>query len=272
MTRIKSLHQKITLTVILTLVFASSIGHSSLGRTETNRSTPNSHPSNKRGHLAGSYDKQLPLPTDTPEGDQKGAGSHAKLPPLPIPRDAPSGNQQGAGSHGSCSLLPADGELPPLTAIVPEWEIPETGRTYVLGITTTAYPTFWFYIPYKAGTYAEFVLQDEAQYTIYKTPLFKLEETPGVITFNLPSTPKAKIETNKNYYWYFKIKCDPQGSTDNFVSGWVQRVEPGSELDENDIWHDALTNLDTVTADLLGRAGLSDLKSQPIFQQHIPSQ
>lgn len=266
MTRIKSLHQKITLTVILTLVFASSIGHSSLGRTETNRSTPNSHPSNKRGHLAGSHDKQLSLPDDAPSEDQKGAGSFAKLPPLP--NDAPSGDQKGAGSFGPCQ---AGEELPSLTAIVPKWQDTATGKTYVRGETTSAYPTFWFYVPYQAGTHAEFVLQDKEQNQKYKTA-FELLEIPGVISFTLPSTPEAELETNKNYYWYFKIKCDPQGSTDDFVMGWVSQIEPSPELDENNIWHDALTNRDTVTTDLLQRAGLSDLKPQPIVQQYTPSQ
>ncbi len=245
MTSIKSLHQKITLIVILTLVFASSIGHSSLGRTETNRSTPNSHPSNKRGHLAGSF---------------------AKLPPLP--HDAPSGDQEGAGSFGPCQ---AGEDLPPLTAIVPKWQDTATGKIYVRGGTTSAYPTFWFYVPYQTGAHAEFVLQDKEQNQKYKTS-FELLGTPGVVSFTLPATQAAALATKNNYLWYFKIKCDPQGSTDDFVMGWVSRIEPSPELDDKDIWHDALTNFDTVPTDLLQRAGLSDLEPQPIVQIYTPSQ
>ena len=244
MTRMKSLCQKITLLVMLALVFISLIGYSSLVLTQIDLSPPDSHPSR----------------------DQQGAGGSYALPP--VPADAPSGDQQGAGSYGPCQ---ADEELPPLTAIVPKWKDPVTRKTYVLGRTTFAHPTFWFYIPYQPGAHAEFVLQNEDQYQIYKTS-FELVETPGVVSFNLPSTSAATLVAGKSYFWYFKIKCDPQGSTDDFVTGWVQRVEPSPELDENDIWHDALTNLDTVTADLLQRAGLSNLKPQPIVQQHTPSQ
>ncbi len=195
-----------------------------------------------------------------------GAGSYVKLPPLP--HDAPSGEQQGAGSYGPCL---AGENLPPLTAIVPKWKEPRTGKTYVLGRTTSAHPTFWFYVPYQPGTHAEFVLQDQEQYPIYQTS-FELVGTPGVVSFTLPSIQKAALATNNNYFWYFKIKCDPQGSTDDFVTGWVQRVEPSPELDENDIWHDALTNQNTLTAGLLQRAGLSYLEPQPIVQHYTPSQ
>lgn len=245
MTRIKSLHQKITLIVILTLLFTSLIAYSSLGRTETNLPSPDSHPADER---------------------RSAAESDVELPPLPD--DAPSGDQKGAGSFGPCQ---AGEDLPPLTAIVPKWQDRATGKTYIRGVTTSAYPTFWFYVPYQAGTHAEFVLQDQEQYPIYKTA-FELVGTPGVVSFTLPATQAAALATENNYFWYFKIKCDPQGSTDDFVMGWVSRIEPSPELGENDIWHDALTNLDTVPADLLQRAGLSNLKPQPIVQHYTPSQ
>lgn len=189
-------------------------------------------------------------------------------PQLPLPDDAPSGERKGAGTHGPCQ---ASENLPPLTAIVPKWKDPATGKTYVLGRTTSAHPTFWFYVPYEPGTHGELVLQNEEQYTIYQAS-FEIFGTPGVVSFTLQQTQAAALATNNNYFWYFKIKCAPQGSTDDFVTGWVQRVEKGSELDENDIWHDVLTNLDPVTADLLQRAGLSNLKPQPIVQQYTPSQ
>ncbi len=219
----KLLLKKITLAVIVTLVFTNSMSPSLRGQTR---------------------------------------------PQLPLPVGAPPGERVGAATQGPCQVSE---DLPPLTAIVPELPAPDPGKTHVLGGTTSAHPTFWFYVPYQPGSHAEFVLQDQGQYPIYQTS-FELVGTPGVVSFTLPSTQEAALATNNNYYWYFKIKCDPQGSTDDFVTGWVQRVEPSPDLDENDIWHDALTNQNTLTAGLLQRAGLSHLEPQPIVQHYTPSQ
>lgn len=155
------------------------------------------------------------------------------------------GRRAGGGSRSPCSPI-----KPPLTALMPvtNW-----------GKTVAERPTFWFYVPYspQEAPAGEFVLQEEKGNDVYRIP-FTLPKTPGFVSFSTP--PKeAPLETNKSYRWYFKLYCESQKlSTPVFVEGWVQRVEPTPQLENqwrsakareyvvyaaNGIWYDAVASL-----------------------------
>lgn len=137
-------------------------------------------------------------------------------PPEPPVEGEPGGRVSG-GKRGPCQLTEkhlnsAEDKL--LTALVPMY----SGSDLVLGYTTKEHPTFWFYVPEAHPFSAEFMLQDEAEQTIYQTPI-QLSATPGVVSVSLP--PTIALEVGKRYQWFFSINCEQE--TTAFVHGWVQR-------------------------------------------------
>lgn len=173
-----------------------------------------------------------------------------------------------------------------LTALVPVYGSPDS--ELVLGLTITSHPTFWFYVPYSRTLSAEFVLQDEAERTVYQTPV-SLSGTPGVVSLSLPSTA-SPLEFGLRYHWYFNIYCNPQ-QPPVFVDGWITRasLKPAlkSQLEKatllqrvalyaaNGIWYEALTasaELSRINpnrtdwAAMLRAVGLDDIALEPIIE------
>lgn len=200
-------------------------------------------------------------------------------PPPPNDINAPS-NRTAGGKRGCGSL----GK--PLTALVPVYGAPDS--EFVLGLTTAEHPTFWFYVPYLPTVSGEFVLQNEAQQTIYQTPI-SLLGTPGIVSLSLPSTAPP-LETGKLYRWYFSIYCQPQ-QPPIFVDGWIKRESLNlvlkSQLEQatsrqrialfadRGIWYDALTAsaelqyIDSQPTDwavLLKSVGLENIASEPMVK------
>lgn len=138
-----------------------------------------------------------------------------------------------------------------------------------IGTTTEAYPTFWFYVSapvpdasggVPAARTAEFMLLDENQTPVLDAPIsVPLPSTAGVVSFRLPET-LPPLEPGKSYNWFFAVLDRPdQLSNDLYVSGWVERVAPNPQLDQQlsataagdryavyadyDIWYEAVTQL-----------------------------
>ncbi|MDZ8258529.1 DUF928 domain-containing protein [Nostoc sp. ChiQUE01b] len=106
-----------------------------------------------------------------------------------------------------------------LTALVPIYSNSEL----VFGTTIREHPSFLFYVPYASDfTSGEFVLEDEAEHqTTYK---ISLRETPGIVSFRLPSKA-APLETGKRYRWYFNIYCQKDNQIIANVEGYVKREQ-----------------------------------------------
>lgn len=177
-----------------------------------------------------------------------------------------------------------------LTALVPVY----SGSDLVLGATTAAHPTFWFYVPYQPSYTAKFVLRDQdGKSVVYQTNV-SLPKTPGVVSLSLPSTV-APLEIGKRYHWYFKIYCTAQ-QPPGFVDGWIQRksLNPTlkSQLEKatrgervalyaaNGIWYEALTAAselrrtnpkDTNWAALLRAVGLKDIAPENGSYSQLPT-
>jgi hypothetical protein len=219
-----------------------------------------------------------------------------ELPPV-ADNGAPGGRQKGAGSHSLCELSYQQTEIAPLIALIPKIPVNAgaQSKTYVWGRTTAAHPTFWFYVAYPQDTYVEFVLQDEEGNDLYQT-VFPIEGTPGVISLTFLEE-EAALTKGESYHWYFNIMCDPEDSPDDFVEGWVERVElnpvANSQLESaqslervsiyaaNGIWYDTLTSLDrlqqiepknqavaTVWTDLLQQVNLDEISQEPIVRRY----
>ena len=218
-------------------------------------------------------------------------------PPPVTDNGAPGGRRKGAGSHSLCEITNQETEITPLIALMPKISIKtETkSKTYVWGKTSLDHPSFWFYVAYPANTFVEFILQDEGENEIYQT-IFTLDKTPGIVSLNLPED-KITLETGKSYHWYFNIMCDPDDTTDDFVEGWIERVELNpvinSQLEsaqplervsiyaENGLWYDTLTNLDylgqtepanqaiaAIWTDLLQQVNLDEISQEPVVKRY----
>ena len=192
-------------------------------------------------------------------------------PPPPPPDRSAAGDRGGAASRGCSngkeSLMALVPTYKQTINLEPEETIPVTK---VWGLTTSEYPTFWFFIPFDKSsiTTIEFVLKDESQKpskTIYQSFLNK-PEMPGIIRvpMNKTSVPLAVSQTRhqKMYHWFLKVrvKCNLQQPAElHFVEGWIERVNLNSDLGDrfeeltplqkvalygkNGIWHSALTTL-----------------------------
>lgn len=203
--------------------------------------------------------------------------------PPPPPRTPPP-NQTIPGGGLAPSNPACKSTSKPLTALIPV-------KNPVF--TTSEYPTFLFYVPYKAnevrqGEFSLLVWPDEKT-RIYKTQ-FTLQKTPGIVSITLPSAPEYALQQGKSYHWYFKLYCQTNTSSqpDLDVNGWVQRVAltPRDRVGNAaapDIWYDALANLAQSLriepqnallrnnwVNLLKFIGLEDLAPEPLVGSVIP--
>jgi hypothetical protein len=215
-------------------------------------------------------------------------------------RPPPPPNRGAPGSRGEGASRGCTAGSQPLMALVPEQTLSATSGaapvTQVWGLTSTAHPRFWFSVPYDAVKVSaiEFVLQNDQDQTIYRTPV-PVPSTPGIVSVQLPSTVDG-LEPNQPYHWFFKVRvlCKlDQPTTLDYVEGWIQRTPLDPELGarlaqaapqqqaalyaENGIWYDALTTLaelklaqpeDQAIAqdwtELLKSVGLENLATQPL--------
>ena len=122
-----------------------------------------------------------------------------------------------------------------------------------LGLTTSAHPTFWFYIPYirediKRG---EFVILTQDEKTMIYETTFQLSQTPGIVSISVPLSSESVLEESKTYRWFLRIYCNKNRNNraDLVVDGSVKRVEMTAEREHlihaasPDIWYDSLTYL-----------------------------
>jgi hypothetical protein len=149
----------------------------------------------------------------------------------------PTGRTKGGAGRGR--FCPITNET--MAALVPSAkDIPDTlqdkiaevtAAEIVWGITVEERPTFWFYIPYQADeilNLAEFMLLDVEKHPVLPQPItIQLPDVPGFVQLQVPYS----LEVGKPFNWYLSIICDDQKPSRNpSVRGWIQRIEPSSQL------------------------------------------
>ena len=104
-----------------------------------------------------------------------------------------------------------------LVALVPENS---------LGTTTSAFPTFFFYLPeIEQSQTIEFVVRDQEDRLVYDTT-FSTTDSSGIISLSLPSTELEPLQVDNDYHWYLSIICNPQNrAQDIVVEGLIRRIE-----------------------------------------------
>lgn len=165
--------------------------------------------------------------------------------PLPEPpRTPPPNNTRPGGGLGpddsSCNAQNTD-----LRALIPV-ENPV--------LTTTAYPTFLFYVPFGAEAiqFGEFsLLHWPGEETRHYKTRFALPESPGIVSVTIPEIPAYALAEEHSYRWYFQLYCDGGDGIqpDLTLEGSVQRVALTPERSQKiqsaspEIWYDALASV-----------------------------
>lgn len=249
------------------------------------------------------FDSHKAVADDPANSDESSASSTKEseesmkfIEPPPPPADqSDPGEREAAASRGNCwdmlkglVAAPSKNKGETLTALVPAYDLTHSGL--VLGMTTVSHPTFFFYVPHSAKFSGKFVLQDEANHTLYQRPV-SLAGTPGVIKVALSSTA-PHLAINKRYHWYLNVYCQAE-QPPIFVEGWVKRTAITPTLKgqlakatqqkravlyaANGLWFDAITtvaelrsaNPGNVTlvhewVSLLHSVGLDAIASKPL--------
>jgi len=171
-----------------------------------------------------------------------------------------------------------------------------------LGLTTAAYPRFFWFMPKSKAKLAEFTLFEVDERGEDRTPLYKttfsIDGTAGVASLSLPSNATLPpLAVGKDYRWSVSLVCSASDrSKDITVDGWVQRVAVKADLAKqlanakpsdrvrlyasNGIWFDTVTTLadqrctnpkDAALtkswAALLQSVQLGTIAEQPLLQQ-----
>ena len=206
------------------------------------------------------------------------------------PRRGLPGRREGAGTRDPFVCIQGSSQL---TALLPGTN---------LGLTTAAYPRFFWFTPKTKAKFAEFTLSEvdgqmEDHTPVYKT-IFNLTGTPGVVSLSLPGTASMPpLMVGKDYHWSVSLICkEDDRSKDIRVDGWVQRVSVNAALTNqlatakpsdraqiyanNGLWFDAVTTLaeqrctntndralTASWAELLKSVQLGGIADQPLMQQ-----
>lgn len=206
------------------------------------------------------------------------------------PKRGIPGRREGGGTRdGSACVQDANR----LTVLVPQTN---------LGLTTAAYPRFFWFMPQTRAKFVEFSLYEadenlEDKAIVYTTT-FSITGSPGVASLKLPeSSTLPPLAVGKDYRWSIAIVCNPNDrKRDIFAEGWVQRIKPETALSdklskanpsarvdlyaENGIWFETLNTLadlrctspndaalKTSWATLMKSVKLDAIADQPLVQQ-----
>ena len=177
---------------------------------------------------------------------------------------------------------------------------------YLLGnknreFTSSAYPTFWFYIPNNVQKVAQmkFVLTEvETGKKIYNR-IVKVPEIAGAMGIPIPPEPQYALSPNVNYSWSLEVDC-AESNDDSVIAleGWLYRLPLNSNLPnqlaaasgedkykvylQHNLLYDALndlaqrriaepnnTQLETSWNQLLGELGWQDLTQKSAVEPYI---
>jgi len=209
------------------------------------------------------------------------------------PRRGAPGRREGGGTRDPLSCIQGSGRL---TAIMPQTNF---------GLTTAAYPRFFWFIPKTRAKVAEFKLvtvdEKTAEDTLVYQTTFSITGTTGVASLTLPNNATLPpLAIGKDYRWSVAMVCDLNNrNRDIRVDGWIQRttVEPvlttqltkANEVDRvrlyanNGIWFDTIASLaelrcahpkdvalTTSWVELMKSVKLGAIAEQPIVQQCEP--
>ena len=169
-----------------------------------------------------------------------------------------------------------------------------------VGMTTSLYPTFFFYLPQtNQSRTVEFVLRNQQDELVYEAN-FDTVGKSGVVSLDLP-TENEPLLLNQDYHWYLSLICDPENrAQDLVVEGIIRRTElepvaasqlnqlkPIEKVDfylQANLWYEAIATLAQLKrgsahqaelsvkwTNLLHSVGLEQISDQPIIAAYRSS-
>ncbi|MGL5063902.1 MAG: DUF928 domain-containing protein [Microcoleus sp.] len=200
-----------------------------------------------------------------------------------LPPDLNAPYNRHGGTHAGA---PPCGKNRPMIALMPPTN---------LGLTVSESPAFFAYVSLTSFP-VQFDLQTEDGIEVYTTT-FKVDK-PGIVEVRIPPSRDNKkyLEVGKRYQWSFAMICEPEDrSSDGFIQGFVERIEPSQTLNselanadpmaraiayaKNGIWYDTVStladmrrqapddaNLIAEWKHLLQSQNLDEIAAQPLVQ------
>ncbi|MDJ0736645.1 MAG: DUF928 domain-containing protein [Nostocaceae cyanobacterium] len=155
--------------------------------------------------------------------NQQNDDREVKVPKRGLPGRRENGGTR--GPNGNCLT----GDVALLALLLPKTN---------LGLTTSAYPRFFWYNPENTAKKGKFVLYKVDKQMRSLTPVyattFKPNQKSGITSLNLPQDGKIPpLTANQNYLWSVSLICNPKDNSPRSVitvEGWVQRVQVNKYL------------------------------------------
>jgi len=140
---------------------------------------------------------------------------------LRLPDISAPGNRE-SGSTRSTTCIAADENLVAL--------MPQTNY----GLTQSAYPTIYFYLPATTAEHLKFVLLNEATNELVYEGQFQIKGSDGIASVSLPDNGiQQPLAVDEAYVWYISVICDPTDrSADVVAEGQIARVAPLADTAE----------------------------------------
>ena len=138
------------------------------------------------------------------------------------------------------------------------------------GLTVSANPTFFAYIPKTSAIAVEFTLENQQGKGIARKTV-ALTTTPSIVNVQFDKNP---LEVGKDYKWLVSVICETGDPEDIFSEGIIRRIIPESTLLSKlekatviervslyakfGIWHEAIADLANL---LLAQPNSTELKT-----------
>ena len=169
---------------------------------------------------------------------------------LQLPDISAPGNRESGSTRSTTCIAPNE----KLVALMPE-------SNY--GLTESAYPTVYFYLPETSAEHLKFVLLNESTNELIYEGRFQIDGSAGIASVSLPSYGIQKpLAVGEAYVWYISVICNPADpSADVVTEGQIARVEPleaatsATDVElpalyaEAGLWYDALAASATLKLD-----------------------
>ncbi len=99
-------------------------------------------------------------------------------------------------------------------------------------LTTSGYPTFYFYVPPNSAHGFEFSLHDNnSDQPLYQGKFPAVTQSEGIVSVTIPYYAMPALVTNKIYSWSLSIVCDTDHrDQDLLIEGSIQRLQPNPHL------------------------------------------
>jgi len=118
-------------------------------------------------------------------------------------------------------------QTPDFIPLVPRDAVTKT----LWGLTISATPTFFLYVPAGVSTPIKFYLVNEQEGEMLYEQVVIPPTSGGIVSVTLPNQPGKTLEEGKLYSWYFELQTDQeQPSVNPMINGLVRRIVMSQEL------------------------------------------